>query len=146
LTNSILGEQGKNTATLSGRYDGIIGQGVTLNADGQYVPNTTKATNIVTYYNKWYGRDNVEANTFDASFVKLREARLAYTIPAKVLRKTFLRTASIGIYGRDLFVWSTFPAFDPETSTLDNATITPGLEVGQFPSTRTMGANLTISF
>lgn len=146
LTNSILGEQGKNTATLAGRYDGIIGQGVTLNADGQYVPNTTKATNIVTYYNKWYGRDNVEANTFDASFVKLREARLAYTIPTKVLRKTFLRTASIGVYGRDLFVWSTFPAFDPETSTLDNATITPGLEVGQFPSTRTMGANLTISF
>ncbi|MGF7218267.1 TonB-linked SusC/RagA family outer membrane protein [Spirosoma lacussanchae] len=146
LTNSVLGEQGKIKATLPGRYDGIIGQGVTQASDGSYVPNTTKATNIVTYYSKIYGRDNVEANVFDATFTKLREVRLAYAFPAKLLGKSFLRGASIGVYGRDLFNWTAFPAFDPETSTLDNSTITPGLEIAQFPSTRTMGANLTISF
>ncbi|MBO0952696.1 SusC/RagA family TonB-linked outer membrane protein [Fibrella forsythiae] len=145
LTNSVLGEQGKIKATLPGRYDGIVGEGVTQNADGTYVPNTTKATNIVTYYSKIYGRDNVEANLFDATFTKLREVRLAYTFPAKTLSKSFLRGASIGIYGRDLYNWTSFPGFDPETSTLDNSTITPGLEIAQFPSTRTMGVNLTIS-
>ncbi|CCH00369.1 TonB-dependent receptor plug [Fibrella aestuarina BUZ 2] len=146
LTNSVLGEQGKITATLPGRYDGLIGPGVTQNADGTYVPNTTKAANIVTYYSRLYGRDNVEANTFDATFTKLREVRLAYTLPPSVLGKTFLRGATIGIYGRDLYNWTKFPGFDPETSTLDNSTITPGLEIAQFPSTRTMGANLTVSF
>ncbi|XWW46224.1 SusC/RagA family TonB-linked outer membrane protein [Fibrella sp. USSR17] len=145
LTNSVLGEQGKIKATLPGRYDGIVGQGVTQNADGTYVPNTTKAANIVTYYGKIYGRDNVEANLFDATFTKLREVRIAYTLPAKTLGKTFLRGASLGIYGRDLYNWTQFPGFDPETSTLDNSTITPGLEIAQFPSTRTMGVNLTIS-
>jgi hypothetical protein len=146
LTNSVLGEQGKIKATLPGRYEGIVGPGVTLNAEGQYVPNTTVAVNVPTYYSKIYGRDNVEANVFDATYTKLREVRLSYTLPGTWLSRTFLREASVGVFGRDLYTWSDFPAFDPETATLDNSTITPGLEIGQFPSTRTMGINLQLSF
>lgn len=146
LTNSVLGEQGKINATLPGRYTGIVGEGVTLNAEGQYVPNTAVAVNVPTYYSKIYGRDNVEANVFDATYTKLREVRLAYTLPGAWLSKTFLREATVGVFGRDLYTWSDFPAFDPETATLDNSTITPALEIGQFPSTRTMGINLQISF
>jgi TonB-linked SusC/RagA family outer membrane protein len=146
LTNSVLGEQGKIKSTLPGRYDGIVGAGVMLNAEGQYVPNTTVAVNVPTYYSRINGRDNVEANVFDATYTKLREVRLSYALPGAWLSKTFLREASIGVFGRDLYTWSDFPAFDPETATLDNSTVTPGLEIGQFPSTRTMGVNLQISF
>jgi len=36
--------------------------------------------------------------------------------------------------------------FDPEFGTLSGTDIVRGFEIGQFPSTRTLGVNLTLSF
>ncbi|RYZ46694.1 MAG: TonB-dependent receptor, partial [Chitinophagaceae bacterium] len=80
LTHYKLAEQGKTTNTLPGRYNGIIGNGVVLDASGKYVPNTTVATDIDEYYRSHYGIDNAEGSTFSTDFIKLREARLDYTI------------------------------------------------------------------
>jgi TonB-linked SusC/RagA family outer membrane protein len=144
LTNASLAEGGKTTATLPGRYNGIIGQGVVRNSDGTYRPNDVVADNIVSYYNIHYGRDNVEANLFRTDFIKLREMRLDYALPATLLRKLRLTQASVGVYGRDLLIISNWPAFDPEFGTLNNGTIDLGFELGQFPSTRTVGLNVTV--
>ncbi|WP_160713164.1 SusC/RagA family TonB-linked outer membrane protein [Chitinophaga solisilvae] len=146
LTHAILAEQGKIKKTLPGRDNGLIGEGVMLDASGKYVPNTVLVTNMDQYYNAIYDRNNVEANTFDASYVKLREMVLSYKIPASVFGRSFIKGAAVSLYGRDLFVWSDFPAFDPETATLNSAAIVPGFETGQFPSTRTMGVNVKVNF
>jgi hypothetical protein len=39
-----------------------------------------------------------------------------------------------------------FPVFDPETASLNGDTILPGAEIGQLPSTRTIGINLNLKF
>jgi hypothetical protein len=39
---------------------------------------------------------------------------------------------------------TSFPMFDPETASLNGSTILPGVEMGQLPSPRTFGMNLTI--
>jgi hypothetical protein len=147
LSHAALAEQGKITKTLPGRENGIIGQGVMLR-DGKYVPNDVVVTNVASYYDGLYNRDVVEGNIFDASYAKLREVTLQYTFNPKWLRRKakFIQSATIGVYGRDLFIWTRFPLFDPETATLDNNTIIPGFETGQFPSTRTMGANIKFNF
>jgi hypothetical protein len=36
--------------------------------------------------------------------------------------------------------------FDPEFGTLSGSDIVTGFEIGQFPSTRTMGVNLIVGF
>ena len=144
MTNAVLAEQGKSTLTLPGRYNGIIGQGVIANDDGTFRPNDVVAENIPAYYVAHYGRDNVEANLFRTDFIKLREMRLDYALPASLLGKLKLTQASLGIYGRDLFIFTKWPAFDPEFGTLNDGTIDLGFELGQFPSTRTMGINLTV--
>ena len=144
MTNAVLAEGGKTNSTLPGRYNGIIGQGVIRNADGTFRPNDVVAENLATYYTAHYGRDNVEANLFRTDFIKLREMRLDYALPPALLSKLHLTTASIGLYGRDLFILSNWPAFDPEFGTLNDGTIDLGFELGQFPSTRTMGINLTV--
>ncbi|GGF12762.1 SusC/RagA family TonB-linked outer membrane protein [Hymenobacter cavernae] len=144
MTHSVLAEQGKTKNTLPGRYNGIIGNGVIRNEDGSFRPNDVIAENIPTYYTAHYGRDNVEANLFRTDFIKLREVRLDYNLPAGVLQKLKLTRASLGIYGRDLFIFTKWPAFDPEFGTLNDGTIDMGFELGQFPSTRTMGINLTV--
>jgi len=151
LTAAVLAEQGKTTNTLPGRYNGIIGNGVIMNTDGTYRPNDVVAQDISTYYNAHYGRDNVEGATYSTDFIKLREARLDYSLSPKMLSKLGLQRVTLGIYGRDLLTVTKWPGFDPEFGTLTtNAQGTPtiarGFELGQFPSTRTFGVNLTVGF
>jgi hypothetical protein len=114
--------------------------------DGGVFKQNTKQVNLADYYADVWRRANVEANSFDASFLKLREARIDFTLPAKLIGKLHLQGASFGIYGRDLLMITSFPMFDPETAALNGATILQGVEIGQMPSTRTIGANLTLKF
>ncbi|NDK56997.1 SusC/RagA family TonB-linked outer membrane protein [Pontibacter fetidus] len=144
LTHAVLMEEGKLTKTLPGRYNGIVGKGVIKNADGTYRPNDVLVTNMQTYYTRHFTRDNVEANTFSTDYIKLREVRLDYAVPATILQKINVQKASIGLFARDLFMITEWPAFDPEIGTLDGGRIIGGFEVGQFPATRTLGLNLTV--
>lgn len=146
LTHYKLAEQGKTINTLPGRYNGIIGNGVVMDGTGKYVTNNVIATDIDEYYRSHYGIDNAEGSTFSTDFIKFREARLDYTINARLTRKLGLQKATLGVYGRDLFIWSEWPAFDPEFGTLSGTDIVRGFEVGQFPSTRTLGVNLVVGF
>lgn len=144
-THHKMSEQGKLKHTLRGREENyIIGEGVVQKTDGTYAPNTTKVL-PPDFYADYYRRANVEANSFDASYLKLREVRLEYNFPKEKLGK-FFKQATIALYGRDLLLISSFPAFDPETAALNGSTLLPGVEMGQLPSTRTMGVNLTFKF
>jgi len=146
LTHAVLAEEGKLKKTLPGRDNGIVGKGVVQTPDGKFVPNTTIVTNIQSYYDAHYNRDNVEANVFSTDFVKWREARLDYTFSSTLLKKIGFQKASIGIYGRDLLVISNWPSFDPEFGTLNDGQVSAGFEIGQFPSTRSFGVALAVGF
>lgn len=141
-----MAEQGKLTVTLPGRYNGIIGNGVVQNPDGSYRQNDVLATDIDEYYRSHFGIDNAEGSTFSTDFIKFREARLDYSVPKKILSKWGIEQAVIGLYGRDLFIWSPWPMFDPEFGTLSGSDIVRGFETAQFPSTRSMGVNLKLGF
>src|SRR5690606_38729188 len=137
---------GKTKITLPGREEGIIGDGVVKQADGSFVPNTTRVAASL-YYNDYYKISNAETNIVDASFLKIREIRLAYTLPASLVSRARLSNASIALWGRDLFNFTkSFPGFDPEGGNLNDGTLTPGVELFQFPSTRSLGINLSFGF
>lgn len=124
----------------------VVGEGVMLDERGQYVPNNVPIS-VSKYYADYWRRANVETNSFDASFLKLREARIEYTIPSAELNKIGIERLTLALYGRNLAMWTKdFPVYDPEVATLNNGTIVPGSEMGQLPSTRTMGFNLTLKF
>lgn len=139
-------EQGKLAVTIPGRYNGIIGNGVVQNADGSYRKNDVVATNIDEYYRSHMGQGNAEGSTFSTDFIKFREARLEYNLPARWINKARLGRVTAAIYGRDLFIWSPWPMFDPEFGTLSGTDIVRGFEIAQFPSTRSIGASIQISF
>lgn len=145
-THHKMTEQGKLKHTLLGREENfIIGNGVVDAGGGRYTENTTKVL-PVDYFTEYYRRANVEANSFDASYLKLREARIEYSLPKRLLGKSFIRQATFALYGRDLLMFTSFPVFDPETAALNGSTLLPGVEMGQLPSSRTMGINLTLKF
>ncbi|MFI2742402.1 SusC/RagA family TonB-linked outer membrane protein [Zhouia sp. PK063] len=142
-----LTQQGKLKHTLKGREEGyLIGKGVVENGDGTYSPNTKKVA-IADYYAQQYPLANTEANSFDDSFIKLREVTLEYTFSKKTLAKTFLTDLSVSIYGRNLAVISDFPIYDPEVAGLAGGTnMHPGVEVGQMPVPSQFGMNIKIGF
>jgi TonB-linked SusC/RagA family outer membrane protein len=147
-THARLADFGKLEATVPGRYSGITGHGVIQNSDGTYRPNDVTVIGgellRTSFYPNMMGTPNGEGATYKTDFIKLREARLEYSLPLKTLKKIKLSKLTMGIYGRNLLTWSTWPLFDPEFGTLSGTDIVQGLEVGQFPSTRTYGFNLTI--
>lgn len=144
LMNYKMVEQGKLSSTLPGRYSGIIGKGVIQNADGTYRPNDKLTFDIDEYYRSHMGSENAEGSTFKTDYIKFREARFDYTLSPSLTRKLGLQRATIGVYGRDLFIWSPWPMFDPEFGTLSGTDIVTGFETAQFPSTRTFGFNIII--
>lgn len=145
LTHAVLAEEGKLKKTLPGRYNGIVGDGVVLNPDGTYSPNTVVASNIGAYYKAHFVRDNVESNIFSTDYIKFREARLDYSFTPKQVKRLGLQRASIGVYGRNLLTFTNWPAFDPEVGSIGAAgDVTAGFESGQFPATRTFGVNISL--
>ena len=138
--------------TLEGRADGydlskegngVIGQGVVDNGDGTFSPNTKKVS-----VREWHtaytdGRSLAEGVMYDASFVKLRELQIGYTIPDRVFGKVPLRGTTVSLVGRNLFLSSNVPHVDPETMAYSGGTALPGIEYMSLPSSRSYGINLS---
>jgi outer membrane receptor protein involved in Fe transport len=152
VTNFSLSYQGKLKNSLAGRYDGLVHPGVNAVTEGNqvvgYTKNTTVTNSIQTYYNaNVWNRDNTVNNTFDTSFLKLKEVRLDYSVPAKLCQRSgFLQKASVGVFATNLFCWTDFPQYDPETGMMNGSQIYKGIEVMAFPMTRSYGVNLNLSF
>jgi len=139
----ILADAALSKKNLGGYY--MVAPGVVDAGNGTYAPNS-KLVTVEAYYSEKYRINNVETNSFDASYLKLREVRFEYSLPKSVLAKTPFEKASLAVYGRNLMMITSFPMFDPEAAALNGGTITPGVETGQLPTTRTVGLNLTLGF
>lgn len=153
-TKTIGSTSGQLEETLFGRengYDlnvegnGIISEGVIRNADGSFTPNTIKITSR-NWHNRYYERNNVEAAKYDATFLKLREVTIGYTIPKSLLSRIPVQDVKISLVARNLALWTENPHFDPETLAMGGGTLIPGVEDMSFPSTRSIGFNLNVKF
>ena len=151
VTHGILSYQGKLTNSLEGRYDGIVAEGVNMTGAGEdatFQPDNTVTESIYTYYQAiTLDRYNGEAHTFETSFLKWKEVRLEYALPSVFIQKTrVLQGASVAIFATNLFSWDKWPQFDPEGGMLTGTNVFNGIEAGAYPMTRTVGANLRLSF
>ncbi len=151
VTHGILSYQGKLMNSLEGRYDGIVAEGVNMTGTGEaatFQPNNTVTNSIYTYYQAiTLDRYNGEAHTFETSFLKWKEVRLEYALPSVFIQKTrVLQGASVAIFATNLFSWDKWPQFDPEGGMLTGTNVFNGIEAGAYPMTRTVGANLRLSF
>jgi len=118
--------------------DGVVFKGV-------YADGTANATVISAqeYYKASYNIS--EAYIYSASFVKLREIKLAYNFNKALIKKIGLQEATISAVGRNLFfLYKDAPNIDPETAF--NTGNAQGLESLSLPTTRTIGFNLNFKF
>jgi len=81
---------------------------------------------------------------YDATYLKLRELLLSYTLPKKWVEKSGIKNASVGLVLRNVLLYAD-PAIsiDPSQSAASN---TSWISWGQLPSTNTLGLNLSMTF
>jgi TonB-linked SusC/RagA family outer membrane protein len=142
---------------------GVIGPGVQLagydengnpltDAEGNVLTSGANATAAPTrdyfyaYYGNGFNRDNVEAATYDATYIKLREMRLSYRLPQSALDNLGMSNVSLSLIGRNLLLFTQVPSIDPETYSIRNGLFVNGFESTQLPSTRSFGIALNASF
>jgi hypothetical protein len=58
--------------------------------------------------------DVQDAYIQDASFVRLREVSLSYTLPERWARVIRATTATVTVAGQNLALWTNYEGFDPE--------------------------------
>jgi len=86
-----------------------------------------------------------EAWIYSSSFIKLREVRLGYDLPAEWLHSIGFAGATITLVGRNLWIiHKKVPNVDPETA-FNNGN-GQGLEDLSLPGTRSYGINLNFKF
>lgn len=143
LDHTLLGRAPKADGTFE---DGVVGDGVKWDASAnKYVENDVKVSSQ-TYHKATYRRVNEESAVFDASFVKLREVSLSYTMPKKWLNKLPINDLTFSIIGRNLALWTEQDYVDPETGSYENEKFMPGVEEMSYPSTRSIGFNVSFKF
>ncbi|MFN3782396.1 MAG: SusC/RagA family TonB-linked outer membrane protein [Spirosomataceae bacterium] len=127
--------------------EGIIAPGVVNVGTAEnpvYQPNT-KAIAAETYYRMFYDRNHEENNTYNASYLKIREVILGYQLPANLLKKR-VESVQISLVGRNLFAFSQIPHFDPEQFGFQGQRLVSGVEDMSYPTTRSIGVKLGIQF
>lgn len=141
---SALGNVGGQLAETEYRpEDGIVAEGVT--ASGQ--PNTV-AVSAESYYRQFYDRNHEENNVYDASYLKLRQFSIGYNFK---LKEGFLGLEeggdiAISLIGRNLFVITENPHFDPEQLAVQGDGFVSGVEDMSYASSRSFGLKASLNF
>ncbi len=165
LTTSIDYQKGGQFFTLSeqwGQYSGLLDETASLNdrgvpkrdpvsdGGGVHVTGVDRSGNPVDtyvaaqdYYKQW--QDNALAEPFihDASYVKLREMKLSYSLPQSWIGD-YLKSATVGLVGRNLWM---IAVSDENENNWDPSELAETYgENGQLPGTRSYGFNVKVTF
>ncbi|WP_040669987.1 hypothetical protein [Nitritalea halalkaliphila] len=134
--------QGIDASTMD-RGSQVIFRGVL--EDGN-VNNIPVIIDDVNYYNNTRGnRDIAERFIEDGSWVRLRDVTLSYSVPNNIVNKMKMRNLNIGIYGRNLLLFTAYRGVDPETN-LGGPNTSMGVDAFGTPNTRSVGLNITAGF
>ena len=133
-----LGNPVRNTLADGG---GFINPGV--NPDGS--PNETRIR-ADRYGAFGYARGLPDkAFVYDAGYVKLREVAITYSLPKKLIDKSFLTDVSFSLIGSNLWIIDkSLPYADPEAGL--GAGNLQGYSVGSLPTTRDYAFNIKLKF
>ena len=99
------------------------------------------------YYRTTLGTHVYEEWLYDASYIKLREVRLGYTLDKAKLGKLPFRSVSLGLIARNpVMIWQKAPkGIDPSEISTGNQPIS-WLETGGLNTVRSFGVNMNITF
>ncbi len=143
-----LGNVGGQLAETAFRPEsGIVPEGVVntgTEANPVYTPNTV-AVSAESYYRQFYDRNHEENNTYDASFLKLRQLSFGYTFDNLSIFNQ-AATLNLSLIGKNLFAITENPHFDPEQLAVQGNGFISGVEDMSYATTRSIGFKAGFNF
>jgi hypothetical protein len=122
--------------------------------DGKENTKTPTKNNIAVDYSAYgtsiFGGGDEDWLEKNVNYVRLQELRLAYKLPAKLLKKTgLISNADVYITGNDLVTWTNYSGIDAVGNTVSAAaggTGGEGYDVWSLPNPRGVSVGLSITF
>jgi hypothetical protein len=137
LTN-LLGATAGSLAETAFRPDtGLLITGVDIatgKANEQHVSTEAYYHSLAAIQERW---------VYDASVIKFRDLRLTVAFPLRELPVFSAQSLRVSLIGRNLAMWTKVPNIDPETAL--STTSFQGIEMGQLPTTRSIGFQLSVA-
>ncbi len=85
----------------------------------------------------------------DASFVKVREVGLFYTVPRTRVLETFggaVQNIRFGFSANNLFLFTDYEGYDPETSTFGAQSVANNVDIAPYPTPRRLFFHVNLDF
>ena len=144
---------------------GSVGQQVYNNSF--YLNNSGVQNNLkYVYDNRWvspdqpgnglFGRairggknDNTQYSSvylFDASFWRIRNVTLAYSLPTALINRLGIGSARVYATATNLYTFTSYMGYDPETNISGDSFTSFGLDFGAYPQARTVTFGINLSF
>lgn len=82
----------------------------------------------------------------NASFFRIRNINLRYSLPEKLAKAVYLQNASVSLSVQNAFTFTKYRGYNPEQSLNGSSSLTPGVDFNGYPLARTftLGLNLTL--
>jgi hypothetical protein len=149
--NNLLTYTGKGALTqnryYADNYEGANSTGTYTGVDAQ---GKAKTSAPIQLSKSWYtGQFNQidEHWVEDASWLRLRNIYLGYSIPESVLRPLHIKGAEITLAGRNVWLHTKYTGIDPEVASNGNGSNgVTGIDYNGVPATKTWDASLKINF
>lgn len=128
-----------------------------LDSNGNQIPNTIQLSTNELYFSPGSGAGGNtfainsvdEADIYDGTVFRLREASLTYDLPSRFLEKTPFGRLSFSVMGSNLWYFAPnvpkYTNFDPETTSYGSSRV-QGVEVTAAPTAKRYGFKLNLTF
>lgn len=120
-------------------------------------------TNVLTEFweNRWtpenptneYPRVNPnERNIFsdaqieDASYLRIKNITLGYTLPARISQKALMRSARIYVSANNIHTFTKYRGYDPEVNAFGQSSLLQGIDYGGYPPAKSIIGGIQIQF
>jgi TonB-dependent SusC/RagA subfamily outer membrane receptor len=137
-TSNMAGATSGTLAETSFRPDtGLLLSGIdvaTGKANTQHVSTEAYYHSLAAIQERW---------VYDASVVKLRDIRFTVALPLRMLPVLSAQSFRMALIGRNLAMWTKAANIDPETAL--SVSSFQGIEMGQLPTARSVGFQLSIT-
>lgn len=82
----------------------------------------------------------------DASFLRLKNIVLGYTLPGNLLKRTQFGNVRFYIAAQNILTLTKYTGFDPEVSRNEQSTLTQGVDYGVYPNSKSYQVGLNVTF
>lgn len=120
-----------------------LGQG--LDPEGRIDPNTGKVRDYGAGYYRNVKRAATEEFVVDASYIKLRNIRLGYSLPQNLINDLGFRNITISATATNIILYTPFSGFDPESRAGGAASNAQGFTALDYPGVSSFFFSVNLS-